>query len=86
MNWVQSQLDAGKAVILSARSSLSNMTAIQESNYRVGQHVYMVDSVMRNADGDADALRLRDPYGPYREITDFTRLYFCIKRAAAMTA
>lgn len=84
MNWVQSQLDAGKAVILSARSGLSNMTAIQESNYRVGQHVYMIDSVMRNADGDAIGLRLRDPYGSYREITDFTRLYFCIKRAVAM--
>jgi hypothetical protein len=93
LNWVQGQLDAGKALYTGARAGINNNTAIQlddastdaqESTYRRGQHIYMVDSVMRNADGDAIGLRLRDPYGSYREITDFTRLYFCIGRAIAM--
>jgi hypothetical protein len=39
---------------------------------------------MRDAGGNATGIRLRDPYGSYREITDFTRIYFCIGRAGAM--
>ncbi len=92
LNWVKDKLAAGKALTTGARSGVSNSmnitvddpnTEASEANYRRGQHVYMIDSVLLNGDGDPIGLRLYNPYGSYVNLTDFTRLYFCIGRATA---
>lgn len=89
LSWLKAQRDAGKAVYTGARSGISNTTAIKlddpstsgnESTYRRGQHIYMVDHVTTDANGNPTALVLRDPYGSYRTISDFVRIYFCIGR------
>lgn len=90
---IQAQLDAGEPMITGARSSISNGTPIQlddpntsdnESTYRRGQHIYMIDHVQFDGNGNPTGLVLRDPYGSYRTITDFVRLYFCIGRGTAL--
>jgi hypothetical protein len=96
LNWIQGQLDSGKAVTTGARSRIKNSTPIQlddptttddnESTYRRGQHIYMVDSILHDEDGNPNGLVLRDPYGYNRTLTDFTRIYFCIGRATATNA
>ena len=91
LNWIQSQIDLGMALTTGARAQISNSTAIAlddpttdgaESTYRRGQHVYHVDGILKDADGNPTGLVLRDPYGVYRTLTDFTRIYFCVGRAA----
>ncbi|TWT33725.1 Hemolysin, chromosomal [Posidoniimonas corsicana] len=88
--WTDSQLQAGYAMYTGARSNVSNYLAIQlddpelegnQSTYRRGQHIFMIDSVLRDNDDNLTGLRLRNPYGSYKNITDPTRLYFCIGRA-----
>jgi hypothetical protein len=93
LTWIQQQFDGGKGVTTGARSNVSNMSAIQlddpstedtnESTYRRGQHVYMVDSVLYDGNGTPYGLRLRNPYGSYLNITDLAHLHFCIGRAVA---
>ena len=87
MNWYKSQRALGKAVIAGSRSGVSNNTPIMlddpntaanESTYHRGQHIYMVDHVQTDANGNPTGVVLRDPYGIYRTITDFTRIYFCL--------
>jgi hypothetical protein len=93
LNWMDAQIASGKGVITGARSGISNMTALQlddpdteanESTYRRGQHVYHVDEILRDANNNPTGVVLRDPYGSYRTITDFTRIYFCIGGAVAI--
>ncbi|HEY0477077.1 MAG TPA: C2 family cysteine protease [Kofleriaceae bacterium] len=91
---IQAELDAGMPMTTGARSGISNTTAIQlddpdtdanESTYRRGQHIYMVDHVVFDASNNPTGLVLRDPYGSYRTITDFVRLFFCIGRATVLS-
>ena len=91
---VKSQLAAGKAVIIGAKAGISNNTDLSlddpetdanEGTYRRGQHVYMVDSVTSDANGNPISITLRDPYGSYRTITDMTRIYFCLGAGTAET-
>jgi hypothetical protein len=88
---LQYELNNGAAIVAGARSGISNATPIQlddpnteanESTYRRGQHIYMVDHVQVDGNGVPNGLVLRDPYGSYRTITDTTRLHFCIGNAA----
>jgi hypothetical protein len=44
----------------------------------------MVDHVVFDASNNPTGLVLRDPYGSYRTITDFVRLFFCIGRATVL--
>ncbi len=83
--WIKAQRDARKPLITGARSGVRNTTPIQLDTYRRGQHIYMVDHVLTDAWGTPTGLVLRDPYGLYRTITDFTRIYFCIGRAIVST-
>jgi hypothetical protein len=57
-------------------------TSAAESTYRRGQHIYMVDHVLFDGDGNPNGLVLRDPWGLYRTITDPVRLHYCIGRVA----
>lgn len=86
---IDGELDSGAALITGARSGLSNATPIQlddlategnESTYRRGQHIYMIDHVQFDANAVPTALVLRDPYGSYRTISDPVRIHFCIGR------
>ncbi len=88
---INAELNLGYPLTTGARSGISNATAIQldnpstdanESTYRRGQHIYMIDHVQFDAGGDPTGLVLRDPYGVYRTITDPVRLHFCIGRAS----
>lgn len=91
--WIHQQVEAEKPLYTGAISSISDSTAIQlddpatdasESTYRRGQHVYQVDHVKFDSEGKPKGLVLRDPYGTYRTITDFARIYFCIGRASVL--
>lgn len=73
--------------MVGGRSTLSNNLALQvddpststnESTWRRGQHIYMVDHVNVDAMGNPTGMVLRNPYGSYLTLTDFTRIYFCV--------
>ncbi|MFZ5446620.1 MAG: C2 family cysteine protease [Myxococcota bacterium] len=90
---IDAELDSGSALITGARSGLSNATPIQlddpatdgnESTYRRGQHIYMIDHVEFDANANPTALVLRDPYGSYRTVSDPVRIHFCIGRATKL--
>jgi hypothetical protein len=91
LNWIHQQNNLGIPLTTGARSGIGNGTAIMldnaatadtnESTYRRGQHIYQVDHVTFDGNGNPTGLVLRDPYGVYRTITDFVRIYFCIGRA-----
>ena len=53
-------------------------TSDNESTYRRGQHIYMVDHVNLDANNKPVSLTLRDPWGLYRTVTDPTHLWFTI--------
>jgi hypothetical protein len=87
---IHAELGAGFPLTTGARSGISNATPIKlddpntetnESTYRRGQHIYMIDHVEFDANDNPTGLVLRDPYGVYRTITDPVRLHFCIGRA-----
>lgn len=87
LNHIKTQQAAGKPVMVGGRSTLSNNLALQvddpststnESTWRRGQHIYMVDHVNVDAMGNPTGMVLRNPYGSYLTLTDFTRIYFCV--------
>ena len=99
LNWVKAERAAGNAIVVGGRSSLNNNIALQlddpatdanESTWRRGQHIFMVDRVLTNGSGTPTGIVLRNPYGTqgpnhdgYITITDFSRIYFCIGSAAS---
>lgn len=92
LNWIDAQIANGKAMTTGARSTVSDMTPLQlddpntdsnESTYRRGQHIYHIDEVKKDANGNPIGIVLRNPYGSYRTMMDFTRIHFCIGRATA---
>jgi hypothetical protein len=56
-------------------------TSTNESTYRRGQHIFMVDHVNFDAANNPISLTLRNPYGSYVTISDLAHLHFCIGRA-----
>lgn len=56
-------------------------TSSNESTYRRGQHIFMVDHVNFDAAHNPVSLTLRNPYGSYKTIADLAHLHFCIGRA-----
>ena len=89
LNWIDDELNEGMPVYTGAKSGIKDSTPIQlddpdkagnQSTWRRGQHIYMVDHVIFSG-STPTGLVLRDPYGKYRTITDPVRIYFCIGRA-----
>jgi hypothetical protein len=85
LNAVKAARAAGKPVTVGAVAGISNTTpvladdpatAADECNYRCAQHVYMVDKVLTNSSGTPTGIKLYDPWGLERTITDMTRLYY----------
>ncbi len=84
---IKAALDAGKGVWMGGPGGLSNDTVMSkvddpttdadENTYRRGAHIYTVDTVLTDADGHPTGLRLWDPHGNYRTITNLDVIYFC---------
>jgi hypothetical protein len=101
LDWIRLELQSGNAVVVGAVSNFKNTTPLQvddpstaanENTFRRGQHVFVVDKVLTDSSGPI-GLRLRNPYGTqgpnhdgYIEVTDLTRIYFCISRAVSIDA
>ncbi|WP_279676583.1 C2 family cysteine protease [Aeoliella straminimaris] len=92
LQWMDNQLAEGQAVYTGARSGVSDNTPLQlddpnvdgnQSTFRRGQHIYMVDSVLKDGDDNIIGVRLYNPYGWYHTLTDFTRIYFCLSAGAS---
>jgi hypothetical protein len=82
LDWMNTQRTAGKEVITGSIAGVNDFTPliIDGSNptWHRGQHIYMVDHVEYDANKNPTALVLRNPYGSFDKLTDFTRIYFCI--------
>lgn len=92
LQWMDDQLAEGQAVYTGARSGVSDSTPLQlddpdvdgnQSTFRRGQHIYVVDSVLKDGDDNIIGVRLYNPYGWYHTLTDFTRIYFCLSAGAS---
>ena len=65
---------------------MNNETAMVQENHERSKHIYMVRSVVTNAQGIPVKLKLYNLYGsPLTEITNFDMLYYCSGGATAMT-
>lgn len=100
LKWMRSELANGNAVVVGGRSSLSNTLAMQlddstteadESTWRRSQHIFMVDRITTDANGNVTGLVVRNPYGTqgpngdgYITITDLARVYFCLGGAVSL--
>jgi hypothetical protein len=80
--WVQQQRAQGEALIAGSVSGINDNTAITTDSWRRGQHIYMVDRVLTDANGKRVGIVLRNPYGYEHEIRDFTRIYYGIGGAS----
>ena len=89
LNQVKAARAADKPVMIGAVAGISNSTALVANDpaipddidpytYRRGSHVYMVDKVLTNASGTPIGIKLYDPWGLERTVTDMTRIYFCM--------
>jgi hypothetical protein len=91
-------MQRGRALYVTAVAQVGDTTPLQlddlstpiddESTYRSGAHVYHVDEVVRDVNGQLIGIQLRDPWGPvaggpFRILTDLTRIYFCLGPVAS---
>ncbi|APR75546.1 Alkaline phosphatase [Minicystis rosea] len=81
LNWIDAQKALGAALYTGSVPAIDDTSAIDDTTWRRGQHVYMIDQVERNSSGTPTGLILRDPHGVPRRIHDFIRIYYCIGRA-----
>jgi hypothetical protein len=84
LNQVYVLRKSGRAMVMGGPVKFGNDTPLvpasagfEKSTYHRGQHVYMVDHVVMDANGNCTGIVLRDPWGLYRKITDLSRLFFC---------
>ncbi len=88
LHQVKAALNAGKTVRVGGPGGIADDTAIlidnpstdevEDSTYWHSSHVYTADAVLTDAHGNVTGLRLRDPYGSNRTLTDMTRIYYCL--------
>ena len=88
---INTQRQLGKGMVLGAPPGFCNTTplvparaGVQKSTYRRGKHVYMIDHVKIDAEGNFTGIVLRNPGGRYVTITDYARIFFCIISAATV--
>jgi hypothetical protein len=89
LNEVNTLRQDGKGMVMGGPVELSNTTplvppsaGIEQSTYHRGQHIYTVDHVEMDENGNCAGIVLRDPWGKYRKITDLARIFFCTGGAA----
>jgi len=88
--WIKTRHDAGKAIIVGSSPGISDRTPVRppsakkESTYHRGQHIYMVNRLETDQQGNPIGLVLRDPFGKYRTLKDFIRISFCLSDPAAI--
>jgi hypothetical protein len=100
LSWIKAQRAAGNAVTVGGKGALSNTLTMRlddattpkedESTWRRGEHIFMVDRVLTNSAGTPTGLVVRNPWGNvgpnddgYLTLTDFARIYYCIGGAAS---
>ena len=94
LNWVKDQLRRGQRGLSEHHSSYSNTMPliptdnpqtknVNESTWRRGQHVFVVDEVLTNSSGTPTGIVVRNPWGDvgpngdgYITVTDLARIYF----------
>ena len=81
LTWIIVQQWAGKAVYTGAFSSVSDDTPLSEERYRRATHLFAVDHVEVNGQGQPIGLVLYNPYGYLQPLYDFTRIFFFVGRA-----
>jgi Ca2+-binding RTX toxin-like protein len=83
---IKAALDAGEAVTLGGPSGMTDDTPMIPDNKDRGAHIYMVHSVVTNAQGVPVKLRLYNlGGGGLTEITDFDMLFYCSGNAGAQS-
>jgi len=85
---IYAQRQLGKAMVLGGPPGFYNKTplvppsaGLEKSTYRRGQHVYLIDHVKIDAEGNFTGIVVRNPCGGYFTITDYARIFFCISWA-----
>ncbi|HEY4219777.1 MAG TPA: C2 family cysteine protease, partial [Myxococcota bacterium] len=82
LNWVAARVAESKPLTTGGLGSLSNTPDLGDSSWRRGQHIYAIDDVHRDSNGNPDGLILRNPYTTTRlTLTDATVLYYNVGRA-----
>ncbi len=83
VNIIQSELNAGRTVLIPAPANLNDNTPMTNENRQRGTHVYMVHSIVTNAQGAPSKILIYNLYGePLIEITNFDMLYWCTAKIA----
>lgn len=83
VNLIQSELNAGRTVLIPAPAGLNDNTPMTNENRQRGSHVYMVHSIVTNAQGAPSKILMYNLYGePLIEITNFDMLYWCSAKIA----
>ncbi len=78
LNAVQADLAAGKAITMGGPAGFSsNSDTTDPKNYHRGQHIFMVDSVLTDAQGNPIGIKLYDLYGKYRTINGPGLIFHC---------
>jgi hypothetical protein len=85
---IYAQRQLGKAMVLGGPPGFYNKTplvppsaGLEKSTYRREQHVYLIDKVKMDAEGNFTGIVVRNPCGGYFTITDYARIFFCISWA-----
>ena len=76
MRDVKVLLDGHVPVVTGGFGDLSDSATINADHYRRGAHIYMASSVLTDASGTPGGIVLRNPYGSYVMLTDYTRIMF----------
>lgn len=72
---IRNELLAGKAITIGGPAALAPGIPLIATNYRRGQHIFTVDSVIMQNNVPV-SLKLRNPYGSYVTVSA-TEAYFC---------
>jgi hypothetical protein len=85
---INAQRQLGKGMSLGAPIGFNNQMPLVpsrdgplKSTYRLDAHIYIIDHVTKDDKGGFNGIVLRNPKGNYFTITNYSRIYFCIKSA-----
>jgi hypothetical protein len=84
LTWVAQQRSEGKGMITGATPTIHDQKPIEIDTYRSGKHLYTIDRVLFDLHGHPRTLVLRNPYGSSVQLSDPTRIHFCIGRAVRL--
>ena len=78
LNAIKADLAAGKAITIGGPWSWSSASDLSDkNNFHRGQHIFMVDSVVTDANGNPTGIVVYDLFGTYRTIMGPDVVYHC---------